>query len=168
MKVFGLAGWSGSGKTTLLKRLIPVLTSKDISVSTIKHAHHTFDIDRPGKDSFEHRLAGASEVLITSKTRWALMHENKGSDEPILESLLKKLSAVDLVLLEGFKKETHKKLEVYRASNGKPLLQKNDLNICGIASDIQLDNTTVPVFDLNDVESIAKFIMQSSGFLETL
>ena len=133
MKVFGLAGWSGSGKTTLLKRLIPILTSKGISVSTIKHAHHTFDIDRPGKDSFEHRLAGASEVLITSKTRWALMHENKGSDEPILENLLKKLSAVDLVLLEGFKKETHKKLEVYRALNGKPLLQKNDPNICGIA-----------------------------------
>ena len=165
MEVFGLAGWSGSGKTTLVKQLIPLLVSKGISVSTLKHAHHSFDIDKPGKDSFEHRLAGANEVLISSAKRWAIIHENRKLEEANLKSLLAKFSAVDLVLVEGFKNESHKKLEVYREINGKPLLQQNDPNICGIASDIQLNNLEVPVFDINDIESISHFIIRQSRLI---
>jgi molybdopterin-guanine dinucleotide biosynthesis protein MobB len=168
MEVFGLAGWSGSGKTTLIKRLIPVLISRGISVSTIKHAHHSFDIDEPGKDSFEHRLAGADEVLISSKNRWAIIHENKGFMEPELSDLLRKLSPVNLVLVEGFKNTKFKKLEIYRDANKKPLLHKNDTNICAVASDIGLTNIEVPVFDLDDIKTISEFIMQNTGLLETL
>ena len=168
MEVFGLAGWSGSGKTTLIKRLIPALTNRGISVSTVKHAHHSFDIDEPGKDSFEHRLAGAGEVLISSKNRWAIIHENKGFIEPELSDLLRKLSPVNIVLIEGFKNTKFKKLEIYREANKKPLLQKNDPNICAVASDISLCNIEVPVFDLDDIKTISEFIMQNTGLLETL
>ena len=168
MEVFGLAGWSGSGKTTLIKRLIPVLTDRGISVSTIKHAHHSFDIDEPGKDSFEHRLAGAEEVLISSENRWAIIHENKGFMEPELSDLLSKLSPVNLVLVEGFKNLKFQKLEIYREANKKPLLQKNDTNICAVVSDIGLTNIEVPVFGLDDIKTISEFIMQNTGLLETL
>jgi len=167
MEVFGLAGWSGSGKTTLVKKLIPVLVSKGISVSTLKHAHHSFDIDKPGKDSFEHRLAGPNEVVISSAKRWAIIHENREFEEANLKSLLAKFSEVDLVLVEGFKTESYEKLEVYREINGKPLLQQNDPNICGVASDIQINNLEVPVFDINDIESISHFIICHSGLIET-
>ena len=168
MEVFGLAGWSGSGKTSLIKRLIPVLISRGISVSTIKHAHHSFDIDKPGKDSFEHRQVGAGEVLISSENRWAIIHENKGFLEPELSELLTKLSPVNLVLVEAFKNTKFKKIEVYREANKKPLLQKNDSNICAVASDIVLSDIEVPVFDLDDINTISKFIMRKTGLLETL
>src|ERR671920_137160 len=122
MRVVGLVGWSGAGKTTLLLKLIPELKRRGLMVSTLKHAHHAFDIDQPGKDSFEHRRAGASEVLVASSGRWALVHELRHEAEPPLADLLRRLSPVDLVIVEGFKAHGHPKIEVYRAANGKPFL----------------------------------------------
>ena len=156
-KVFGFAGWSGSGKTTLIERLIPELLAGGLRVSLIKHAHHDFDIDQPGKDSWRHRQAGASEVLISSGKRWALMHELRGVEEPSLEAHLARLSACDLVLVEGFKREAIPKLEIHRPSVGKPLLYPEDPHIVAVASDSAL-NTHLPCFDLNDVAGIANFI----------
>ena len=163
MKVFGIAGWSGGGKTTLLRRLIPVLTDRGVSVSTLKHAHHNFDIDKPGKDSHEHRQAGAREVLISSTHRWALLHENRGDAELGLEEMLARLSPVDLVLVEGFKHHPHDKLEVYRQDNGKPLLQPDDPYVLAIASDVPLPESKVRVFDRDDVAVIADFVLASTG-----
>src|SRR5437667_7995384 len=134
MRIIGLAGWSGSGKTTLLAKVIPRLVVRGLKVSTLKHAHHGFDVDQPGKDSHTHRAAGATEVLVSSANRWALMHELRGEDEMTLDTLLEKLSPVDLVLVEGFKREAHPKLEVYRASVGKPPLHPGDPNIVAVAS----------------------------------
>ena len=146
MKVFGLAGWSGSGKTTLLVKLIPEFVERGFKVSTLKHAHHNFDIDKPGKDSFEHRQAGASEVMISASNRWALMHENKDDVEPDLEQLLARMSPVDLLLVEGFKWHSHPKMEVYRSIVGKPLLQENDTGIVAVATDgHRLARTTIPL-----------------------
>lgn len=159
MRIIGLAGWSGSGKTTLLTKVIPCLTARGKRVSTLKHAHHNFDIDRPGKDSFEHRSAGATEVLVVSGSRWALMHELRGVPEPRLPQLLQKLSDVDLVLVEGFKRESFPKLEIHRLANGKPLLQGEDAWIVAVASDTPLPQATVPVVDLNDIESIADLLL---------
>src|ERR687889_287819 len=138
MRVVGLGGWSGAGKTTLLIRLIPELKRRGLSVSTLKHAHHAFDIDQPGKDSFEHRQAGAGEVLVASSTRWALVHELGGEPEPPLAALLKRLSPVDLVIVEGFKAYAHPKIEVHRAANGKPLLARDLPNVRVIAADTLL------------------------------
>ena len=135
MNIIGLAGWSGAGKTTLIKRLLPALVARGVSVSTLKHAHHRFDVDHPGKDSFEHRLAGAGEVLVSSGQRWALMHELRGAPEPSLAFLLDKLSPVDLVVIEGFKGDPHPKIEVHRIANGKPLLHPQDPEIVAIATD---------------------------------
>src|SRR5918911_3749772 len=135
MRIFGLAGWSGSGKTTLMVKLLPEIRRRGLAVSTVKHAHHAFDVDQPGKDSYEHRRAGATEVLVSSANRWALMHENRGAPEPSLEALLAKLVPVDLVLVEGFKRHAHFKLEVHRPSLGKPLLCVDDPWIIGVASD---------------------------------
>ena len=157
MKKFGLAGWSGSGKTRLIMRLLPELIGRDYSVSTIKHAHHDFDIDKPGKDSFEHRQAGALEVMISSGKRWALMHENRAAPEPNAEALIKEMAPVDLILIEGFKDEAHPKLEIHRNGNGKPLLYPNDPNIVAIATDEPLE-TNLPRLDINDILSIADFI----------
>src|SRR5881394_4077489 len=126
MKVIGLAGWSGAGKTTLLTRAIPHLLKEGLRVSVIKHAHHEFDVDVPGKDSWLHRQSGASEVLVSSTRRWALMHELRGAAEPRLQELLAKMAPVDLVLVEGFKREPHRKIEVHRAANGKPWLFPDD------------------------------------------
>jgi len=159
MKVLGLAGWSDSGKTTLLVRLIPALTGRGLSVSTIKHAHHKFDVDRPGKDSYRHREAGAHEVLVSSANRWALMHEHRGAAEPGLDELLTRLSPVDLVLVEGFKGEHHAKIEVHRRETSKPLLAPQDDNVIALAADWQPDNVTVPVFALDDIEAISDFIV---------
>ena len=159
MKVFGLAGWSGSGKTTLLVKLIPEFVERGLKVSTLKHAHHNFDIDKPGKDSFEHRQAGASEVMISASNRWALMHENKDDAEPDLEQLLERMSRVDLLLVEGFKWHSHPKMEVYRSIVGKPLLQENDTGIVAVATDEELLNLTVPSFNLNEISLIADFIL---------
>jgi molybdopterin-guanine dinucleotide biosynthesis adapter protein len=159
MQVFGLAGWSGSGKTTLLVRLLPVLIARGLTVSTVKHAHHAFDIDQPGKDSRRHREAGASEVMAASANRWALMHEHRGAAEPPLAALLQHMSPVDLVLVEGFKGETHAKLEVHRTVMGKPLLCKDDPSIVALASDAPLAGLAIPVFALDDVSAIAAFIL---------
>jgi molybdopterin-guanine dinucleotide biosynthesis protein B len=161
MKVIGLAGWSGAGKTTLLTRLIPHLMAQGLRVSVIKHAHHSFDVDVPGKDSWVHRQSGAAEVLVSSGQRWALMHELRGADEPKLPELLAKMSRVDLVLIEGFKREPHRKIEVYRAANGKPALFPDDPGIVGIASDTRLE-TELPVADLDDIPAIAA-MMQASA-----
>lgn len=160
MQVFGIAGWSGSGKTTLLKGLIPTLTARGLSVSTMKHAHHSFDIDVPGKDSYEHRAAGAREVMISSANRWALMHELKGAAEPPLSELIAHLSPVDLLLVEGFKWEAHPKLEIHRPSVGKPLLQPDDPHIVAVASDVALDGLNVPLLDISDIGGIADFIVR--------
>ena len=158
MKVIGIAGWSGAGKTTLLTRVIPRLNAHGLRVSTIKHAHHAFDIDQPGKDSHTHRMAGATEVLISSAYRFALIHELRGTSELALGALLAKLSPVDLVLVEGFKRETHPKLEVHRAAVGKPLLAPDDPNVVAIASDGPVA-ARVPVVSLDDVEAVADMLV---------
>jgi molybdopterin-guanine dinucleotide biosynthesis protein B len=158
MKVLGITGWSGSGKTTLLADLIPLLTAQGLRVSTIKHAHHEFDIDQPGKDSYRHRAAGATEVLISSARRFALMHELRGAPEPRLADLLARLAPVDLVLVEGFKREGHPKIEVWRADTGRPMLQPDDPQIIAVASDGPIEGLTVPLLDAGDVPGIAAFI----------
>lgn len=155
MRVIGLAGWSGSGKTTLLVKLIPRLVARGLRVSTVKHAHHGFDIDVPGKDSHRHRVAGATEVLVSSSARFALMHELRGEPELELPELLKKLSPVDLVLIEGYKRYLHPKLEVYRAEVGKAPIHPDDPDVFAVASDAPVPNALVPVLDLNDTEAIA-------------
>ena len=160
---FGLAGWSGSGKTTLVRQLIPALVARGLRVSTVKHAHHDFDVDQPGKDSYEHRQAGAGEVLVSSAKRWALMHEHRGAREPTLDELLAKLSPCDLVLVEGFKGETHPKLEVHRPSVGKPRLAGEVPGVIAVASDEPVDGGGLPVLDLNDVDAIADFILAETG-----
>jgi molybdopterin-guanine dinucleotide biosynthesis protein B len=156
--VIGLAGWSGSGKTTLLTKLIPVLIERGCSVSTVKHAHHHFDIDKPGKDSHTHRLAGAHEVLVSSARRWALMHELRGEAEPTLPELLLHLGPVDLVIVEGFKTERHPKIEVHRSDVGKPLLYPDDPNIFAIASDAPPKGARLPTASLDDIETIANLV----------
>jgi molybdopterin-guanine dinucleotide biosynthesis protein B len=159
MKVIGLAGWSGAGKTTLLARVIPHLLESGLLVSVIKHAHHSFDVDVPGKDSWVHRQSGATEVLVSSGTRWALMHELRGHPEPRLPELLAKLSPVDLVVVEGFKSEPHRKIEVHRAANGKPWLFPDDAAIAGIAADIAVE-TALPTAHLDDIAAVAAMMRQ--------
>jgi molybdopterin-guanine dinucleotide biosynthesis protein B len=154
MKVIGLAGWSGAGKTTLLTRVIPHLLGEGLRVSVIKHAHHKFDVDVPGKDSWRHREAGATEVLVSSGKRWALMHELRGNDEPRLPELLSKMARVDLVVVEGYKSEPHRKIEVFRAANGKPFLFPDDDWIVGIAADRAVE-TRLPTAHLDDIPAIA-------------
>ncbi len=158
MRLIGLAGWSGSGKTTLLAKLLPALIARGRTVSTVKHAHHGFDVDQPGKDSHTHRLAGAHEVLVSSARRWALMHELREQAEPTLRELVARLSPVDLVIVEGFKTESHAKLEVHRSTVGKPLLYLGDPYIVAIASDERPANVPLPFADLNDVEAIADLV----------
>jgi molybdopterin-guanine dinucleotide biosynthesis protein B len=167
MHVIGLAGWSGSGKTTLITRLIPRFIARGLRVSTIKHAHHSFDIDAPGKDSYVHRAAGATEVLIGSSGRWALIHELREEPEPDLPSLLRRLSPVDLVLIEGFKRALHPKLEVHRPALGKPLLYPDDRHIVALASDAPLA-APLPVLSLDDVEAIAELMLRQAAPLEAL
>jgi molybdopterin-guanine dinucleotide biosynthesis adapter protein len=158
MRIIGLAGWSGAGKTTLLAKVIPRLVARGLRVSTLKHAHHGFDVDQPGKDSHSHRMAGATEVLVGSSARFALVHELRGEDEPTLGMLIRKLSPVDLVLVEGYKREPHPKLEVHRAAVGKPLLQPEDPAIVAIASDVPL-TVGVPVVDIDDIDRIAEILV---------
>ncbi len=166
MRIIGLAGWSGAGKTTLLGKVIPRLTARGLTVSTLKHAHHSFDVDQPGKDSHSHRMAGATEVLVGSANRWALVHELRGAAEPTLSDLLARLSPVDLVIVEGYKREPHPKLEVHRAANGQPLLQPDDPHIVAIASD-QAVPATVPVVALDDVDAIIHVILTHAAPLGT-
>jgi molybdopterin-guanine dinucleotide biosynthesis protein B len=159
MRIFGLAGWSGSGKTTLMTALIPELKSRGITVSTLKHAHHAFDVDQPGKDSWRHRQAGAQEVMVSSRNRWALMHEMRGAPEPTFDDLVRRISPVDLLLVEGFKRHPHPKVEVYRPSLGKPLLHPEDPLVVAIASDEMLPGLTLPWLPLYDVGAVAAFIL---------
>src|SRR5271170_2743014 len=163
MHIFGLAGWSGSGKTTLLAALIPELVRRGVTVSTIKHAHHEFDIDQPGKDSWRHRQAGACEVMVASSRRFALMHELREEPEPSLDELVARMAPVDLLLVEGFKAHAHPKLEVHRPSVGKPFLYLDDPHIVAIASDVALA-ARLPVLDLADVKAIADLILGEDGF----
>ena len=158
MRLIGLSGWSGSGKTTLITALIPALARRGRTVSTIKHAHHAFDIDKPGKDSHVHRESGAREVLISSERRWALMHELRDEPEPRLQALLTRLGPVDLVLVEGFKREVHPKIEIHRAAIGKPLLYPDDPQILAIASDPEVADAPIPHVSLNDLEAIADLV----------
>ena len=167
MKVFGFAGWSGSGKTTLIERLIPRFVADGLRVSLIKHAHHSFEMDRPGKDSYRHREAGCREVLVASQKRWVLMHELRGAPEPTLEELIARISPCDLLLIEGYKHDPHPKLEVYRHANGKPLLHPEDPHIVAVASDVDLP-TRLPRFDLGDYDAIAQFVFVYNGFRSTL
>jgi molybdopterin-guanine dinucleotide biosynthesis protein B len=159
MKVIGIAGWSGAGKTTLISRVIPYLRQQGLRVSVIKHAHHDFDVDVPGKDSWVHRQSGAEEVLVSSANRWALMHELRGAAEPALPELLKKMSAVDLVVIEGFKSEPHRKIEVVRKANGQPPLFPGDPAIAGIVTDTAVE-TTLPVAHLDDIPAVAAMMRQ--------
>ena len=167
MKVIGLAGWSGAGKTTLLTRLIPHLLKEGLRVSVIKHAHHHFDVDVPGKDSWHHREAGATEVLVSSGRRWALMHELRGAPEARLFELLQKLSPVDLVVVEGFKREALRKIEVHRSANGKPFLFPGDSDIVAIATDASVE-TALPTAHLDDIPAIAALMQQAAMPLEDL
>ena len=163
MRIIGLAGWSGSGKTTLLAQVIPRIVARGLKVSTLKHAHHGFDVDQPGKDSHTHRMAGATEVLVGSANRWALVHELRGGAEPALGALLEKLSPVDLVLIEGYKREPHPKLEIYRAAVGKPLLHPGDAAIVAVASDAPLPAARVPVVALDDIERIVDILIRHAA-----
>jgi molybdopterin-guanine dinucleotide biosynthesis protein MobB len=160
MRIIGLAGWSGSGKTTLITKLIPCLIARGVKVSTLKHAHHGFDLDQPGKDSFFHRAAGATEVIISSARRWAILHELREEPEWDLRALVAKMSPVDLVLVEGFKRDAFPKLEIHRAANGKPLIHPDDPHIVAIASDVALPQARIPVIDLNDIEAIADLLLK--------
>lgn len=160
MIVFGIAGWSGSGKTTLLERLIPALTARGLTVSTIKHAHHGFDLDRPGKDSFRHRAAGATQVLMLSGDRWVLMHELRGEPEPGLDEQLRLLAPCDVVLIEGFKAAAVPKIEVFRAENGKPPLWPENPHIVAVAAQAPLPDCPLPVLPLDDAPAIARFLVE--------
>jgi molybdopterin-guanine dinucleotide biosynthesis adapter protein len=158
MRVIGLVGWSGAGKTTLLERIIPELIARGLMVSTLKHAHHEFDIDRPGTDSWKHRQAGANEVVAASPTRWALMHESRDVAEPAPPALLARMAKVDLVLIEGFKREHHPKIEIFRAANAKPPLHPDDPTIVAIAADVAFPGLAIPVLHLDDVRGIADMV----------
>lgn len=162
MRLVGFAGWSGAGKTTLIVKLIPVLRARGLSVSTLKHAHHNFDVDKPGKDSYEHRLAGATEVLVASDQRFALMHELRGAPEPPLNELLGKLAPVDLVIVEGFKRDAYAKLEVHRAANSKPLLYPDDPHIKALVSDLPADALPAHLAraQIDDVDAVASLALQ--------
>ena len=160
MRVFGLAGWSGSGKTTLMTQLLPALLRRGISVSTLKHAHHDFDVDQQGKDSYRHRQAGAIEVMVASDRRWALMHELRGEAEPALDQLLTRMTPVDLVIVEGFKRGSHPKLEIHRPALGQPLMAPGDPAIVAVASDVALAGLAVPCLALGQPDAIAAFIIE--------
>ena len=163
MKVFGIVGMSGSGKTELLVKLIPELKSRGIEVSTIKHTHHNVELDSPGKDSYRHRHSGAKQVMISSAKRWALVHELREPSEPTLRDLIEKFDAVDLLLVEGFKREGHKKIEVFRKNYKQELLSPGDKTILAVAGDGPIDGLKVPLIDLNNVPAIADFILEHTN-----
>jgi molybdopterin-guanine dinucleotide biosynthesis protein MobB len=163
VRVYGVTGWKNAGKTGLMERLVAEITGRGFTVSTVKHAHHSTDVDQPGRDSYRHREAGAREVLLASPHRWALMHELRGADEPPLEELLARLSPVDLVLVEGFKREGHPKIEAHRAETGKPLLASENATIRAVAADSPQPGCALPVFDLDDTAAIADFILSEVG-----
>lgn len=168
MRIIGLAGWSGAGKTTLVSRLIPALLARELRVSTLKHAHHKFDIDHPGKDSHAHRMAGSTETLISSGKRFALVHELRGAPEWSLRELLGRLSPVDLVLVEGFKREKHPKIEIFRAENGQPPLHPHDPMIRAIATDQMFTGVALPQVGLDEIEAIANLVVDLAQPVETI
>ena len=165
MRLYGVTGWKNAGKTGLMERLVTEITGRGLTVSTVKHAHHSFDVDHPGKDSHRHRVAGASEVILASRKRVAQMTELRGTSEPALETLLARLAPVDLVLVEGYKRDRHPKVEAHRAETGNPLIAPEDQTIRAVASDVALDLDR-PVFDLNDTVAIADFILTEVGLAE--
>ncbi len=167
-KVLGIAGWSGSGKTTLLTRLIPLLRSGGLTIATLKHAHHAFDVDQPGKDSYQHRKAGAGEVIVSSARRWVQMHEVGDGAEATLPELLVKVSPCDLVLVEGFKSAHYPKIEIYRASLGKTPLCLQDKLIVAVASDQPLPGIDIPHADLNDVRAVADLVVAKAQPIEAV
>jgi len=162
MRIYGVVGWKNAGKTGLMERLVTEITARGLSVSTVKHAHHSFDVDHPGKDSHRHRVAGATEVLLASRNRFALMHELRDVPEPPLERLLSRLSPVDLVLVEGYKRDPHPKVEAHRAETGNPLIAPGDPTVRAVASNVPL-SLDRPVFDLNETRAIADFILREVG-----
>ncbi|TDK50183.1 molybdopterin-guanine dinucleotide biosynthesis protein B [Antarcticimicrobium luteum] len=163
MRIYGVTGWKNAGKTGLMERLVAEITGRGITVSTVKHAHHSTDVDQPGRDSHRHREAGAHEVMLASPNRWALMHELRGAKEPPLEELLARLSPVDLVLVEGFKRDTHPKIEAHRAETGKPMLAADTPTVRAVAADRPQPGCALPVFDLDDTGAIADFILREVG-----
>jgi molybdopterin-guanine dinucleotide biosynthesis protein B len=167
-KLLGVVGWSGSGKTTLLTKLIPLLVGRGLRIATLKHAHHAFDVDKPGKDSYEHRKAGAREVIVSSSRRWVQMHEVGDGVEAPLAQLLRRFSPCDLVLIEGYKTEQHAKIEVYRAANGKSPLYTHDGHIVAIASDQSITGAHIPVVDLNDINAVANVVIASAEPLSSV
>jgi molybdopterin-guanine dinucleotide biosynthesis protein B len=166
MRILGFAGWSGSGKTTLLAKVIPRLVARGLTVSTVKHAHHGFDVDRPGKDSHTHRAAGATEVLVASGKRWALMHELRAASEPTIYDLLQKMAPVDFVLIEGFKSALHARIEVFRKEVGKPPFHPENPQVAGIVSDTPFPHAGVPVVDINDTEAVVELVLAKAESLD--
>ena len=162
MRVYGVVGWKNAGKTGLMERLVTEITGRGFTVSTVKHAHHTFEVDHPGKDSHRHRVAGASEVMLASRNRFALMRELRGAPEPSLEELLGHLAPVDLVLIEGYKRDAHRKVEAHRAGTGNPLIATDDVTVRAVASDVPLELDR-PVFHLDDTRAVADFILREVG-----
>ena len=168
MRIIGLAGWSGSGKTTLLAKIIPRLVARGLTVSTVKHAHHSFDVDTPGKDSPTHRMAGATEVMVASGRRWALMHELRDAPEPTIYELLTKMSPVDLVLVEGFKWAHHARIEVYRSEVGKPPFHPENPHVAGIVSDVPFPRAGRPVVHIDDAEGVVELVLATAESLDAV
>lgn len=164
MRIYGVIGWKNAGKTGLMERLVTEITARGHRVSTVKHAHHSFDVDHPGRDSYRHREAGATEVLLASRNRFALMHELRDEEEPALAELLTHLAPVDLVLIEGYKRDTHPKIEAFRAETNNPLIAPDDPTVRAVATDAPLDLDR-PVFDLDDTVAIADFILSEVGLI---
>jgi len=165
LKIFGVVGWKNNGKTGLMERLVREISARGVSVSTVKHAHHSFDIDHQGKDSYRHREAGANEVLLSSRSRWALMHEVRHEAEPTLEDLLARLAPVDLVLIEGYKRDDHAKIEAHRTTAAQKLIAAEDETVVAVASDVTLEGIAQPVFPLDDTGAIADFILDHVGLM---
>lgn len=163
MKIYGVTGWKNTGKTTLMERLVAEFVSRGLRVSTVKHAHHDTEIDHEGRDSYRHRIAGACEVILSSPRRWAIMHELRDTPEPLLADLLTKLTPVDLVLIEGYKRAGHPKIEAYRAAAGRELLARTNATIRAVATDTTIDDIDLPLLDLNDTPAIADFILRDLG-----
>jgi len=163
VKLFGIVGWKNSGKTTLVARLVTDLKSRGFSVSTMKHAHHAFDLDQPGRDTYKHREAGAQEVVISSSQRWAIMHELQRDENYTLDDLLAKMQPVDIVLVEGFKSNAHPKIETHRSQSEMPLVSAENKTIIAVASDCDVDTNGLPCLNLNDVPAVADYIIAQTG-----
>lgn len=163
MRLYGVVGWKNAGKTTLMEKLVAEIVGRGFSVSTVKHAHHSFDVDHEGKDSHRHRQAGAREVLVCSRQRWALMSETRDAPEPPLAELLARLAPVDLVLIEGYKRDRHPKVEAWRAETGAPMIAREDATVRAVATNAAVEGVAVPVLPLDDAAAVADFILSEVG-----